>query len=392
VAQRCLREPTHVDDRCQPARTARRVVTIEESGEREESEILGEREPEREPPRRQVAPSAHFVERDAEERTVRRMEREAGRHPRARPRHELPEERDVGVVVAEEPAVEWLERRPEEGRPCSGDCTAAPAHSSSLPASSTVGTVPEGDSLHRAARRLQVLVGQRLSATSPHPRAQAERVAERIDGRVLESVEAIGKNLLFRFEGGVVLRSHLRMSGRWSVRPLGERRAGTPWLVLGGDRIEAVLWHGPVLELHTRNIARLGPDILERPPRIDDMLGRMRRADGTRWLGETLLDQSLVAGIGNMWLAEALWAAELSPWRRLREVSDDERRRALEVAAELMRQSVDGRRPAGHRVYRRVGRPCPRCGTTIRSWGQGDDNRMTYWCPGCQKGDDPRGA
>jgi endonuclease VIII len=252
--------------------------------------------------------------------------------------------------------------------------------------------MPEGDSLHRAARRLQVLVGQRLAAESPHPRARAERVAERIDGRVLESVEAIGKNLLFRFEGGVVLRSHLRMSGRWSVRPLASGRTGTPWLVLAGDQVEGVLWNGPVLELHTRNIARLGPDILERPPRIEDMLARMRVADQTRWLGETLLDQSLVAGIGNMWLAEALWRAELSPWRRLRDVPDEDRRRSLEAAAELMRASVDGGRRAGHQAYRRVGRPCPRCGTRIRSWGQGDDNRMAYWCPGCQKGDDPCGA
>jgi endonuclease VIII len=252
--------------------------------------------------------------------------------------------------------------------------------------------MPEGDSLHRAAQRLQVLVGQRIAADSPHPRARAERVAERIDGRVLESVEAIGKNLLFRFEGGVVLRSHLRMSGRWSVRARASGRAGTPWLVLAGDRVEGVLWNGPVLELHTRNIARLGPDILERPPRIEDMLARMRLADQTRWLGETLLDQSLVAGIGNMWLAEALWRVELSPWRRLRDVPDDDRRRALEAAAELMRASVDGGRRSGHQVYRRVGRPCPRCGTRIRSWGQGDDNRMAYWCPGCQKGDNPRGA
>src|SRR5256885_12326138 len=93
-------------------------------------------------------------------------------------------------------------------------------------------TVPEGDSLHRAARRLQPLVGQRIEADAPHPRAQAERIAERIDGRVLESVDAVGKNLVLRFEGGVVVRSHLRMSGRWSVRPRGERRAGRPWLVL----------------------------------------------------------------------------------------------------------------------------------------------------------------
>lgn len=250
-------------------------------------------------------------------------------------------------------------------------------------------TVPEGDAIHRAAQRLQVLVGERIAAESPHPRARAERVAERIDGRVLESVEALGKNLLFRFEGGVVLRSHLRMSGRWTVTPVDSRRAGTPWLVLRGERVEGVLWNGPVLELHTRALARLGPDILERPPRFDAMLERLRRADQTRWFGETLQDQSLVAGIGNMWIAESLWAVELSPWRRLRDVTDEDRRRALESAAELMRASLDGARRGGHQVYRRVGRPCPRCGARIRSFGQGDDNRMTYWCPGCQAGDDP---
>jgi endonuclease VIII len=258
-----------------------------------------------------------------------------------------------------------------------------------VPPPATLGNVPEGDSLHLAARRLQVLVGQRIAAESPHPRAQAERIAERIDGRTLESVHAHGKNLVLRFEGGIVLRSHLRMSGRWSVRPRGEARSGKPWLVLRGATVEGVLWNGPVLELHTRALARLGPDILERPPRIDAMLERMRGADQTRWFGETLLDQSLVAGIGNMWLAEALWEAELSPWRRLREVPEDDRRRSLETAAELMRASVDGARGRRQRVYRRVGQPCPRCRTRIRSWGQGDDNRMTYWCPGCQAGDDP---
>ena len=249
--------------------------------------------------------------------------------------------------------------------------------------------MPEGDAIHRAAQRLQVLVGERIAAESPHPRAQAERVAERIDGRVLESVEALGKNLLFRFEGGVVLRSHLRTAGRWTVTALGARRAGRPWLVVRGERVEGVLWNGPVLELHARAIAQLGPDILERPPRFDAMLARIRSSDQTRWLGETLLDQSLVAGIGNMWLAEALWAGELSPWRRVRDVPEDDRRRGLESAAELMRASVDGARRSGHQVYRRVGRPCPRCSTRIRSFGQGDDNRMTYWCPGCQAGDDP---
>jgi endonuclease-8 len=253
-----------------------------------------------------------------------------------------------------------------------------------VPEAVTVNGVPEGDTLHRAARRLQVLVGQRIEASSPHPRAQAERVAEVVDGRVLDSVEAVGKNLLLRFEGGVVVRSHLRMTGRWSVRPLGEARAGRPWLVLRGERAEGVLWNGPILELHARAIGRLGPDILERPPRIDAMLDRLRRADPTRTFGETLLDQTLVAGIGNMWLAETLWSAELDPWKRHGAVAEEDRRRALETAAELMRASVDTGRDGPRRVYRLAGRPCPRCGTRIESYGLGDDNRTMYWCPSCQ--------
>ena len=141
-----------------------------------------------------------------------------------------------------------------------------------------------------------------------------------------------------------------------------------------------------------KTLARLGPDILERPPRFDAMLSRMRAADSSRWFGETLLDQSIVAGIGNMWLAESLWAVRLSPWRRLRDVAEDDRRRALGSAAELMRAAVDRGREGPHQVYRHAGRPCPRCRTPIRSWGQGDDNRIAYWCPQCQAGMDPPGS
>ena len=245
--------------------------------------------------------------------------------------------------------------------------------------------MPEGDTIHRAARSLQVLTGQRLQVEALHPRAQAERVAERIDGRRLESIEAVGKNLVFHFEGGVVLRSHLRVSGRWVVQPRDTARKGRPWLVLRGESAEGVLWNGPVLELHARALQRLGPDILATPPRIDQMLARLRIADPTRRLGESLLDQSLVAGIGNMWLAEVLWQEELSPWRRLGDVGEAERRAALETAARLMAAAVAAGREPGRQVYRRAGRPCSRCNGRIRSWGQGDDNRLTYWCPGCQE-------
>jgi endonuclease-8 len=242
--------------------------------------------------------------------------------------------------------------------------------------------VPEGDSLHRAAANLQALVGQRVEVTAPHPRGTT--VAPRLDGRRLEDVRAVGKNLLLTFEGGVVLRSHLRMNGRWQVRPAGSPVTGRPWLVLRGDRHEALLWNGPVLELGERAIVSLGPDILADPPDLEAMLARLRRESQERELGDALLDQRVVAGIGNVWRAEALWEARLSPWLPLAFVTDDELRGLLAWCAERMRASVAGSR-SSRRVYRRAGRPCPRCGEPIASRGQGDANRTAYWCPGCQR-------
>jgi endonuclease-8 len=250
--------------------------------------------------------------------------------------------------------------------------------------------MPEGDSLHRAARRLQVLVGERVSVETPHPRAAAAVAAERLDGRRLEAVEAVGKHLLLSFEGGLVLRSHLRMTGRWQVVERGSARRGKPWLVLSGEEREALLWNGPVLELSRRGTRRLGPDILAEPPDLEAMVANLRR-QGRRELGDALLDQNVVAGIGNIWKAESLWQARLSPWLPVDKATDEELERVLDEAARLMRDSVE--RWSGDRaVYRRAGRPCPRCGEPIRSRGQGDANRTAYWCPGCQRGEGGPGA
>ena len=248
--------------------------------------------------------------------------------------------------------------------------------------------MPEGDALHRAARRLQPLVGEALEVETPHPRAAATGVAARLDGRRLESVAAVGKNLILRFEGGLVLRSHLRMTGRWTLRERGAPSRGRPWLVLRGGRQEAVLWGGPVLELNARAVRKLGPDILARPPDLDGMVARLRRVEQRRAVGDALLDQRLVAGIGNLWKAESLWRARLSPWRPLSDVTDEELRNVLGEAARLMRRSLDSG-PEERAVYRAAGRPCPRCSTPIASRGQGDDNRTAYWCPSCQPGPDP---
>jgi endonuclease VIII len=249
--------------------------------------------------------------------------------------------------------------------------------------------VPEGDAVHRVARRLQVLVGDEVEVETPHPRAAVKQLAPLLDGRRLEGVDAVGKNLLLRFEGGVVLRSHMRMKGRWRVLPRGAQIFGTPWLVLRGDEHVGVLSGGSVLELDRGVARRVGPDILAEPPDFDAMLRNLRAEAQSRDVGDALLDQRLVGGIGNVWKAESLWTARVSPWRPLADVTNDELLAVLGEAHRLMRARVDG--IAGRRrVYRHKGRPCPRCGTTIESWPQGDGARMAYWCPECQRGEEPR--
>lgn len=243
--------------------------------------------------------------------------------------------------------------------------------------------MPEGDSIHRAARSLQVLVGETLEVEAPHPRAAGLGVAERLDGRRLERVDAVGKNLLLRFEGGLTLRSHLRMNGRWRVRPRGEPVRGRPWLVLRSETFEAVQWNGPVLELGGDVARWLGPDILQRPPRIGAMVARLRSAPALP-LAEALQRQQLVAGIGNLWAAEVLWALRLSPWLAVRDVSDAELEAILAEAHRIMSAALESSRPS-RRAYRLAGRPCRRCGTLICSRGQGDANRTAYWCPTCQR-------
>jgi endonuclease-8 len=250
------------------------------------------------------------------------------------------------------------------------------------PCPGTLVQVPEGDSLHRAAARLAPLVGERLAVEARHGRARVLGIAERLDGRRLESVEAVGKNLLLTWEGGLVLRSHLRMKARWRVGPAGGRIVGTPWLVLCGTEQQAVLSGGGELELTggpSPRVARLGPDVMDDPPDLEGMVARLRAGDPAREVGEALLDQRLVAGIGNMWRAEGLFRARVSPWARLRDVGDEELRRVLAETSAAMRT---GR--ARRLVYDRAGLPCPRCTTPIAARRQGDDARTAFWCPTCQ--------
>jgi endonuclease-8 len=176
------------------------------------------------------------------------------------------------------------------------------------------------------------------------------------------------------------------MNGRWRVRARdGRPPRGHPWLVLTTDRWEATQWNGPVLTIDDGRAARIGPDLLADETTVDRIVDRIRAVDQGRLLGDILIDQRVVAGIGNVWLAEMLWHARLSPWLEVGAASDDELACALAWGRQAMLGSVAGLRPS-RAVYRRTGRPCPRCGAPILSRGLGELNRTAYWCEACQRG------
>jgi endonuclease-8 len=251
----------------------------------------------------------------------------------------------------------------------------------------------EGDTILRTALRIaEALEGEALDIGTPGPRGRASGVG-RLDGRVLTGVEARGKNLLLYFDG-LVLHSHLGMSGSWHVYRRGERwrkPSRLAWAVLRGERNEAVQWGGPTLrvlrseQLHRDpKLCSLGPDILSADFSPDAAIEGMRRADPEWRLGEALLDQRLLAGVGNIFKSEGCHAAGVDPWLRLGDLSDADVEAVITETRELMMESVSTGRRTGE-VYRRAGEPCHRCGSEVLSGGQGDSNRTTYWCPGCQR-------
>jgi endonuclease-8 len=258
--------------------------------------------------------------------------------------------------------------------------------------------MPEGDTIHHAANRIRaVLEGTVPDAIrTPHPRFARARWPERLAGRTVTEVSAHGKHLFLRFDDDLTIHSHLRMTGAWRVHPEGARWARSPrraWLVLTKDDNNVVQFDGPVLELLSETRRRfdqrlraLGPDIVA--PDFDEerFLRRLREDDPTRGIGDALLDQRTIAGIGNLWKAEGCWLAEVDPWRRTADVSDEEALRIVhELQPRMRRSAQDGNQSRDRKVYKFDGRRCSRCGTRILARGQGDDNRTTYWCPGCQR-------
>jgi endonuclease VIII len=254
--------------------------------------------------------------------------------------------------------------------------------------------VAEGDTILRLARRLNpALAGQTIAVRAPGPRRPAGLPVAEIDAHRLERVESRGKHLLFHFDEAV-LHSHLGMKGSWQLYERGERwrrPASQAWLALTGDSTEAVNFGGSSMRIATERqlrldpkLSRLGPDLLAEDFDPAEAIPRLRSRGPELLIGEALLGQRLVAGIGNIFRSEGCFEARIDPNSPVGALADDQLAEVLESTRKLMLDAVEtGRQPS--RVYRKSGQPCPRCGTAIRSRAQGDSARVSYWCPGCQR-------
>ena len=262
--------------------------------------------------------------------------------------------------------------------------------------------MPEGDSIHRLAARLRPrLVGGRVRSFDAHDIADA--VARTIVGREVVAIEARGKNLLVRFDDGRALHVHLRMLGRlgferprsafWKARTTSHQlRLDVEGAVVVGDRIPVLRLLRAGAEERAPDLRGLGPDLLAAEVDVTECVARLR-ALGKRPIGEALMLQRALAGIGNIYKSETLFVMKVNP-SALVSALDDATLQALVVrASELLRQNLgDGPRVTrpgltGPRfwVYGRRGRACLRCGGTVEMMRQGaPPGRSTYHCRGCQ--------
>ncbi|WP_108664141.1 Fpg/Nei family DNA glycosylase [Euzebya rosea] len=285
--------------------------------------------------------------------------------------------------------------------------------------------MPEGDTIFRAAATLQrAMAGKVITGVDTTVPQVRRLMPERLVGQTVERVEARGKHLLHWFApSGLALHTHMRMTGSWHTYPPGgkwRKPAHFAKLVLRTADVEAVAFSVPVVELLSaaqvashRAIANLGPDPLHVPEGEQlDLPESRKRLDtlADTPIGVALLDQRVLAGVGNVYRNEVLFICRVDPWTPVAEVPPEVRDRLLAVSAALLQANIahggSGRittrppaqvaRLTGRQrgsesvwVYGKAGRPCPRCSTPIRSASLGDHARVTYWCPSCQ-GPGPR--
>jgi endonuclease-8 len=266
--------------------------------------------------------------------------------------------------------------------------------------------MPEGDTIVRAAAVLhEALAGQPVTAfeSALAPVAAAHDAAP-VTGRTVERVEAHGKHLVLAFSGGLVLRTHMRMHGSWHLYRPGERwqrpphamrlRLDTPpWIAVAFDVYDAELVRTADIS-RLPAIARLGPDLLTDGLDVEALATRLR-AKGARPIADVLLDQRVLAGIGNVFRSEVLFVERIDPRTPAGALSPDQATALVTRAARLLR--ANARVGAGRRVttglaapgaelwvYRRTGEPCRRCGTPIESYAEMPEARRVYVCPRCQ--------
>ncbi|MBV9897188.1 MAG: Fpg/Nei family DNA glycosylase [Chloroflexi bacterium] len=264
--------------------------------------------------------------------------------------------------------------------------------------------MPEGDTIFQTAAALRpLLVGQQIlrarSGRTPGPQLQ------RVVGSHVTAVEPLGKHMLIHFDNGLVLHTHLRMGGTWHRYAPGEPWRLAAWkarVVLEVAEHVVVCFNAPIAELMPARaaplhpaLASLGPDLLSPDFSADEAFSRLRSRPDAE-IAEALLDQRVMAGIGNVFKSETLFIERVNPWTHVSDLSDDQLRSLVSTAHRLLNENTDSGRP--HRVttrgdphvrgssyvYGRANQPCTNCGAPIHVRRQGALNRSTYWCAVCQ--------
>lgn len=263
--------------------------------------------------------------------------------------------------------------------------------------------MPEGDVVWATARRLHEALAGRVLTESDF---RVPRFATSdLTGRPVLEVVSRGKHLLTRVDGGLSVHTHLKMEGAWRIRPATEPVSHDHRirLVLANESWRAIGHRLGIVELirtpdEARVVGHLGPDLLGPDWDLDEALRRLLD-DPARPIGEALMDQTRLAGIGNVYKAEALFLLGENPWTPVAAITDlralvERARVLLDLNKERVARTTTGvlRRGEDSWVHGRAGRPCRRCGTRIRKATQGPETeeRITFWCPHCQP-QPPRG-
>jgi endonuclease VIII len=269
--------------------------------------------------------------------------------------------------------------------------------------------MPEGDTIYRSARALHRVLAGRVVTSFDTGLAKLARVNDDtpLEGRTIEKVESHGKWLLIHFSGDLILVTHMLMSGSWHIYRTGERwrlPRNRMRVVIGTSEWDAVAFNVPIAEFHTarslersEQVPHLGPDILSSDFTGESGVERLRayaREAPEAEVGVTMLNQRVLAGLGNVYKSEVAFAAHVNPFRAVSTLSQTEMERIVELAQRYMKANVtyDGNRRTTHAmdheerlwVYNRQGQECRRCGASILMRRQGSQARVTYWCPECQ--------